>query len=136
MPRRLPFPHRWSEAGATALEYGIALPALLFLTFGAMDVGRLMWTYTTLHRAVEASARCAAINPVACGTPAQIALKASTEAWGLTVTPAMFTLQLQSCGARVTGTYNFSPLIPLVGQDGHGGLPSGITLSVSACYPT
>jgi len=135
MPRLLRRFYR-SEAGTNALEYGIALPAVLLLTFGAMDVGRLMWVYTTLHRAVEASARCAAINPVACGTPGQVALKASTEAWGLRVTPGMFTLQVQACGTRVTGTYSYAPFIPWVGHASDNKLPSTITLTVSACYPT
>lgn len=122
-------------SGSMALEYGLLLPAFLLLMFGTMDVGRLIWTYTTLHRAVEASARCAAVNPVACGTPGEVAARAASEAWGLTVTPAAFTLQTLSCGAQVTVTYDFSLLIPWIGGNRPDGLSNTITLSVSACYP-
>lgn len=122
-------------AGSMALEYGLLLPVLLLLVFGTMDVGRLIWTYTTLHRAVEASARCAAINPATCGTSSQIADRAVNEAWGLVVTPSVFTLQTQACGAQVTANYNFSLLIPWIGGARPDNQPNTITLSVSACYP-
>ena len=122
-------------SGSMALEYGLLLPVLLLLMFGTMDVGRLIWTYTTLHRAVEASARCAAVNEVACGTPAQIAARAASEAWGLTVAPEAFTSQTQSCGAQVTANYDFSLLIPWIGGNRPDSLPNTITLTVSACYP-
>ena len=122
-------------SGSMALEYGLLLPVLLLLMFGTMDVGRLLWTYTTLNRAVAASARCAAVNPSACGTPAEIASRAASEAWGLTVTPAAFTSQTLSCGAQVTANYNFSLLIPWIGGNRPDDLPNTITLTVSACYP-
>jgi Flp pilus assembly protein TadG len=126
---------RDAVSGSMALEYGLLLPVLLLLIFGTMDVGRLIWTYTTLHRAVEASARCAAINTVTCGTPAQVAIRAASEAWGLTVTPAAFTSQTLSCGAKVTANYDFTLLIPWIGGDRPEGLPNTLTLTVSACYP-
>ena len=122
-------------SGSMALEYGLLLPVLLLLMFGTMDVGRLLWTYATLNRAVAASARCAAVNPIACGTPAEIAARAASEAWGLTVTPAAFTSQTLGCGAQVTANYNFSLLIPWIGGNRPDDLPNTITLTVSACYP-
>ncbi len=124
-----------ATAGSMALEYGLLLPALLLLTFGTMDAGRLIWTYTTLHRAVEASARCAAINPIACGTPAKVADRAVSEAWGLPVTSDTFSTQIQSCGAKVTATYNFSLLIPWFGGTSGDAPPNTLTLTVSSCYP-
>ena len=124
-----------AEAGSMALEYGILLPALVLLMLGSMDVARLIWTYTTLHRAVEASARCAAINPAACGSANLVTSRAVTEAWGLPVTAEMFSLQQQGCGARVTANYSFSLLIPWLSQSPDT-LPNSITLTVSACYPT
>lgn len=124
-----------SERGSMALEYGLLLPALTLMLFVAMDTGRLMWTYTTLHRAVEASARCAAINPSVCGTVEQIAERAVAEAWGLGLTVENFTAQTQSCGAEVTANYQFPVLVPWLGQNEPPG-PTGLTtLSVSACYP-
>ncbi|MGA7974726.1 MAG: TadE/TadG family type IV pilus assembly protein, partial [Pseudolabrys sp.] len=48
--------------GAVAIEYALILPALLLLVIGIIDTGRVLWTYTTLYRATEAAARCAAIK--------------------------------------------------------------------------
>lgn len=123
-----------AESGSMALEYGLLLPALILIILGSMDVGRLIWTYTTLHRAVEASARCAAVTPSVCGTAQQVAARAVSEAWGLPVTAAVFSLQSPACGAQVTANYSFSLLIPWLGaaQDQP---PNSITLTVSACYP-
>ena len=121
-------------AGSMALEYGLTIPVLVLLILGTMDVGRLLWTYTTLHRAVEASARCAAVSPSICGTAGQIASRAAAEAWGLGLTAAAFTAQTQSCGAQVTANYNFPILIPWLGAAPQNPLNS-ITLTVTACYP-
>jgi Flp pilus assembly protein TadG len=118
-----------------ALEYGLLLPALLLLMLTSMDVGRLIWTYATLHRAVEAAARCAAVNPTSCGTPTVIANRAASEAWGLGIAPSAFTSQTLGCGAQVSASYNFPLLIPWIGGDQPQNQPSSIALTVSACYP-
>jgi Flp pilus assembly protein TadG len=39
--------------GATAVEMAIALPVLLLLIFGVMEVGFMMWTQISLTYAVE-----------------------------------------------------------------------------------
>jgi Flp pilus assembly protein TadG len=122
-------------AGSMVLEYGLILPVLMLLVLGTMEVGRLIWTYTTLVRATEASARCAAINPAACGTVAQIASRAATEAWGLALEPSVFTAQTQPCGVQVTAVYSHSLLIPWPGDSDPQGSSNGVTLTVTACYP-
>ena len=58
------------SSGSVAVEYGLLLPALLLLVLGVMDVGRLLWTQATLDRAVEAAARCAAVNTISCASTA------------------------------------------------------------------
>jgi Flp pilus assembly protein TadG len=123
-----------ATAGSMALEYGLAVPVLILLVFMTMDVARLMWTYVTLQRAVQASARCAAVNPTVCSGPSQIASRAVSEAWGLAVTPSVFTAQTQACGARVTANYGFTLLIPWTGG-GAQSQPGAITLTLTACYP-
>jgi hypothetical protein len=48
--------------GATAVETAIVLPAFLFLLFSIVEGGLLFRTQSTLQFAVEAAARCAAVN--------------------------------------------------------------------------
>jgi Flp pilus assembly protein TadG len=118
--------------GAAAIEYALILPVMLLFVLGIMDAGRLLWTYTTLYRAAEAAARCAAINTTDCGTAAQIQSHAVAEAWGLTVSPSAFTVTTPSCGVQVRAAYDFTFIIP--GLDIV--VPLGtITLNATACYP-
>lgn len=121
-----------SRRGAAAVEYGLILPALLLFIIGIIDVSRLLWTYTTLNRAVEAAARCGAINTIDCGTTAQIQSRAVSESWGLTISTSAFTVSKPACGLQVTASYNFVFAIPaLVGAS-----PLGtITLGPAGCYP-
>jgi Flp pilus assembly protein TadG len=120
--------------GAVTIEYALILPAVLLFILGLMDAGRLLWTYTTLYRAVEAAARCGAINSIECGTEAQIKNRAVAEAWGLTISPSAFTVNKpSSCGVQVNANYDFTFIIP--------GLvtitPLGtISLNATACYPS
>lgn len=125
---------RWlaEERGTAAIEYALILPVFLLCVFGIMDVARVFWTYTTLNRAVEAAARCAAINTTLCGTATQIKAKAVSEAWGLNITAGAFTSTTAACGAKVTASYPYTFFIPGVDRVTRMGT---ITLSASACYP-
>jgi len=120
------------ERGAAAVEYGLILPVMLLFVFGIIDIGRLMWTYTTLSRATEAAARCGAVDMNNCATVTQIKTRGVNEAWGLTIAPSAFTPTAAACGVHVVGTYSFVFAIPAL----MGASPLGtITLNATACYP-
>ena len=114
--------------GSVAIEYGLLLPALLLMLFLIIDTGRLLWTQTTLDRAVEAAARCGAIDATDCGSTAQIQSYAAAQAYGMTVDASAFTAVVTSCGVQVNASFAFSPSIPLLGS-------GTIALTASACYP-
>lgn len=116
------------DRGAVALEYAIILPVLLLMILGALDAGRVMWLQVTLERAVEAAARCAAINETTCGSTAQVQNYAAAQAYGATMGASAFVAASASCGTRVTGTVPFTFAIPWV-------MRRKITLSATACYP-
>jgi len=108
------------------------LPVLLLFILGIMDTGRFLWTYTTLSRAVQAAARCAAVNTTKCSTDAQIQSSAVAEAWGLSVNPSNFVVTRPLCGVQVQTAYNFTFTIP-----GFYAVPLGtIALNARACYST
>lgn len=123
----LPGP-RDGERGAVAVEYGIILPVFLVLVLGMMDTGRLLWTQTTLDRAVEAAARCSVVNTLQCGTATQVQQYAVTQAYGVNITSAAFTVAAQACGVKVTVAYPFRLVIPWL-------TVSQVTLNASGCYP-
>jgi Flp pilus assembly protein TadG len=113
--------------GSVAIEYGIILPVFLLLVIGLLDAGRLIWTQTTLDRAVEAAARCAAIDAVQCGTAAQVQDYAVGQAFGLTIDASAFTVAAKTCGVEVAVSYPFRLVIPWVARD-------ALTLHATACY--
>jgi Flp pilus assembly protein TadG len=121
-----------ARRGTAAIEYALILPMFLLFIFGIIDVGRLMWTYVTLTRATEAAARCGAVNTTDCGTNAAIAARGVTEAWGMTITAAAFTVTQPACGVHVVGTYSFVWAIPALMMS----TPRAtLTLTATSCYP-
>lgn len=129
-PKHARSPRRSRRRGSVAIEYALILPALLLLVIGIIDTGRVLWTYTTLYRATEAAARCAAINTTDCGAVAQIQSYAAAQAWGLTIDAGAFTVTTAACGIHVTGAYDFTFAIPAFTSD-----LGTITLTATACYP-
>lgn len=120
--------------GTVAIEYAIVLPVLLIMLLGIMDTGRLLWTYTTLYRASEDAARCAAIEAPRCTTFAATQAYAVTAAWGLNINASAFTVSNPACGMQIHASYNFQFIIPWFPQ--FGGAPLGTTtLTATACYP-
>jgi Flp pilus assembly protein TadG len=130
--------------GAAAVEMAIALPVLLLLIFGTMEVGFLMWTQVTLSYAVEQAARCGALNlgtnglgvtgATICQSVANIQSYAVTQAVGIpNITTANFTVTQSPaavCGTavQVTASYDFTSMVPDI-------VPYALTLSASSCYP-
>ena len=127
----------WAKdcAGSTAVDYAIILPLLLMFVLGVADAGRLMWAYGTLARAIDASARCAAVNAINCGTALQVASYASGQLWGVDATPLSVTLTDAACGKSVHGSYTFSFVTPVVWVALPFGAGNTLTLTVNACYP-
>ena len=119
-----------NRRGSIAIEYALILPALLMFIIGIIDVSRLLWTYTTLYRATEAAARCAAINTTDCGTTANVKSYAVSQAFGLKVTSSAFTMTTPSCGIQVAASYDFAFAIPAFITS-----LGTVTLKATACYP-
>ncbi len=118
------------QRGTVALEYALGLAALLLLTLGIIDCGRLVWIYATLHRASEAAARCAVVDQARCGSNGQIAAYAVTQAFGQAIDPAAFTISAMPCGMLIAGHETFVFTLPWLVAG-----PDSITLTASACYP-
>jgi Flp pilus assembly protein TadG len=121
---------RSRRRGSVAIEYALILPALLLLVIGIIDTGRVLWTYTTLSRATEAAARCAAINTVDCGTAGQVQSYAVAQAFGLKIDATAFSVATAACGIQVNGSFDFTFAIPAFTKD-----LGTITLKAAACYP-
>lgn len=134
LPGRNPRPPRplsrlaRSCGGATAIEFGLlALPFLLLVT-GIMDCSRMVWTHLALQVAVERAARCAVVNAVDCGTPAQVQAYAAAVMSTPGMNAASFSSTTAACGAQVSATLSYAVLVP-------GYLPASVTLTAQSCAP-
>ncbi len=104
--------------GSVAIEFAVLLPVFLALIYGLFEFARIAWTQTTLEYAVEEAARFAMVNPTASAT--QITDVANDSAAGLDVAEIQFTAIFVTLpgGAQVVtvdGTYNFVPIVKIVG---------------------
>ncbi len=126
--RAFGFARACAEKGSVAIEYALILPVLLVLVIGLIEASRLIWTQTTLDRAVEAAARCAAVDTVQCGNPVSVQDYAVTQAYGIAVVSSAFTVANQTCGVNVSVAYPFTLLIPWTAR-------GELTLRARACYP-
>jgi len=59
--------------GAIAVEFAMLLLPMLLLMLGTFDTGFALLTETRITFAVEAAAKCGAVNTTVCGSPTEIA---------------------------------------------------------------
>jgi Flp pilus assembly protein TadG len=113
MSRRA-FCGRSRDSGVAAVEFALVLPIVLLCVFGLIECARAIWTQATLDYAVEAAARCAAVDTNTCGTDVNIQNYAAGKAPGLSFAdPALtFGVTRPSCGVQVTATLPFTFLVP------------------------
>jgi Flp pilus assembly protein TadG len=127
MPRHAVDGHS-RERGAAAVEFAIILPILLVCVLGLIEFARAIWTQAALDYAVQAAARCAAVDPLTCGTVAQTQQYATTRAPGLSLPASAFTVTNPACGVQVAASLAFDFLVPEL-------LPYSQTLNARACFP-
>ncbi len=141
----------WGDTGGAALvEVSITIALLLALTFGAIQVGFLIWIRNALQHGVEMAARCAsasdaailagqnlAANPTNCynsngnavANATGVQQYAAQQAYGLNPAPATFTVTTLACGNEVSASYPFSYLTSYFFST------NSLTLTAQSCYP-
>lgn len=115
------------QRGTAAIEFAMVAPALLLALFGTIEFGRLMWTQSALHFAVEEAARCASVTPNVCGTASQTASYAASKVSQLNIAASAFTAASASCGHQVSASFNFQFVAT-------GLFPYTPTLTAQACF--
>ncbi|WP_229667154.1 TadE/TadG family type IV pilus assembly protein [Sphingopyxis bauzanensis] len=116
-----------------AAEFAMVVPLLLVFSFGIIEFGRAMWMRNTMQSVVENAARCYALDREElttrpCSTQANVESYAATAANNAGVdslTASNFEASSPACGRRVTATYQFQAIVPIV--------PLNVTLTANAC---
>jgi Flp pilus assembly protein TadG len=117
--------------GVSAVEMALVLTLFFLLLLGVVNFSLVLWTQGSLYYAVQVAARCAAINPAACGSTAATQAYAASQYFGQIVAgvPPAFTPVSDACGRRVSVSYDYPLSIPFYE-------PAPIvTLSATACFP-
>jgi Flp pilus assembly protein TadG len=112
--------------GATAVEYALVMPALVAMILGAIWVGMLTFSVSSMDLAVQGAARCMAVDVNNCGSASATQTYAQSLYGGPAISP-VFTASATGCGHTVTAQASFDlDIVPGVGA---------VPLSASACYP-
>ena len=119
---------RRERGGIVAVEMAIIFPLILFFVLGLMEFGRAIWAQGALDYAVQAAARCAAIQASSCTTTALTQSYAVSQSPGLAVSGSNFAVLTQACGQQVTATLPYQFAVPWL-------FPYDLALTASACFP-
>ncbi len=124
--RRLRLPRIWrDEAGTSAVEFALVFPALIMLTLGSVNMSLLLYAVSTLHFAVEDTARWCSLNSSSCTTNTDV--QTHTHYAGPAISP-VFTLAAGGCsGKAVTGSATFRFQAGLLNRS--------VPISATACFP-
>lgn len=115
-----------TRCGSAAVELALVAPAMLMFVFGIAETGRAVWLKNALDYSVAEAARCASINPTACGSATDTASYAAARS-GSGVAASVFSATTASCGNQVSAAYPMALTVPY--------LSLSVTLTAQACYP-
>jgi Flp pilus assembly protein TadG len=114
------------QAAASAVEFALTAPVFIMLVVGSIELSLALWTQIGLQHGVEMAARCASINPVACGDIAAIQSYAAQQSFGLDPPISTFTVTMPPCGKQVSAAYPFPVVTSFIGS---------LTITAQACFP-
>jgi Flp pilus assembly protein TadG len=115
-----------AREGAAAVEAAMILPALFLILLGAIEISRFAWERSALQFAVQEAARCAAVQPTVCDTPAHTQAFAATKVSQLNIQASAFTVTTPACGTQVQASVPYSYLVFAV-------FPAAPTLTARTC---
>jgi Flp pilus assembly protein TadG len=130
--------------GVVAMEFAIIASALMMLTLGTIEFGRLLWTQEALNAAAIQTARCIGVRSSSCAAAgaynaddAKTYAETAASGWGVTLTSSDITATNNSAtspcvgDAQVSINYTFQSVVPgLLTM-----LAGGAALTAQACFP-
>ncbi|MCI4680117.1 pilus assembly protein [Rhodoblastus acidophilus] len=115
--------------GVSAVEFAMVGPIFISLMLAIFQGGMMLWTQLGLEHAVEAAARCSAVNASTCGSASEIQAYAATQAYGLNLPASTFSYSQSTCGNLVSASYTY-PFFSNVFES------ASMPLKAEACFPT
>jgi hypothetical protein len=102
------------QKGQELAEYALVLPIVLLILMSILDLGRVVYVYSSLHNSVRDGARYGIINPT---DNLGIDTLVRTKAVGLDTDPAVLTVlitQPDTETIRVQAIYQFPVVSPVI----------------------
>jgi Flp pilus assembly protein TadG len=132
------------QSGASAVEFALVAWPLVMMMFAGCEFGRMIWVQEALQDAAISGARCVGLLQTNCASGGAVSssnaisyVQSEAQLWGVTVPASGVAVTAStSCGgvsgfSQVSVTYTFVSVVPLLLTL----LPSGDTLTASACFP-
>jgi Flp pilus assembly protein TadG len=124
---------RSSQRGQALVEFALALPIVLLLMLGVLDLGRAVYAYNTVSNASRSAVRVAIVEQ----TEASVEAAARQEAVGLDPLAVAMSYPYDpgdcpdlDCIVRVTVTHDWAAATPLI-----SGIVGPITISSTSELP-
>src|SRR5271156_5723092 len=108
-----------------AMEFAIVASALMLLTLGTIEFGRLLWTQEALDATAIQTARCIGVRSSSCASGGAYSSTSTTHyakqvssGWGITLTDANITPTASGASgtclgdAQVSISYTFQSVVP------------------------
>lgn len=115
------------QRGASVVEFALVAPAFLMILIGGLYLGMAGLATSSLRYAVEAGARCAAVNTTVCSSSSAIVAYTAARYKGSSNNPPTFVSSTATCGHLVTGTMTFRLSTGISRID--------IPLTARSCFP-
>jgi Flp pilus assembly protein TadG len=114
--------------GTTAVEFAMTAPLFIALLLAVVESSLMLWTQLGMQHGTENAARCASVNQTTCGTLGDIQNYAAQQAFGLKLSPSIFSVSTPACGNQVVASYDFGFISAYM-------MGKPVTLTARACYP-
>lgn len=141
--------NRRMSHGLATVEFALCAPLLLFLMLSTAEVGRVLFQYNTLVKAVRDGARYAVINasvgttrvvnitPQTETAASNLVVTGNTAGTGAAILPGLTAANVQVLNAgngfvRVTATYTYQPILGATLPTFGLGNPINLTMSLPA----
>ncbi len=92
MARRARSASKGARGGSVIVEFALTFMLFFVIVLALMEVGRCIWTYTTLAHAARQTARFAQISGTVTGTTTLVELKEVADRWSHGLNPSDLTL--------------------------------------------
>jgi Flp pilus assembly protein TadG len=119
-----------ARSGQTLVEFALALPLILLLFFGALELGKLSFDFITITHAVREGARYAIINPSDSAGISSLVISSSP---GVPSGQLSISTTQSSGWITVSIDYDWIPMTP-IGTLLTGGAPSYIIHTQSSMH--